>query len=773
MRIRNRLAAARIVRIAAGVTAIATAVACWSPFWNIKARYDRIESFSGTSWISDANANRAWSGIVDRLNTLAKAVPPTGDDAVLDTSLDNEWQKPGKGPPTVVPVESFRLAHDKAHVAKWRGTRYRSGKPSYDVNYGFAVMTRSQKNLDKTYLQDRVVMLRVMKEVVGWFDETHDGAPELYARGLAEALKLDFSDHSEDMGINSVYIGSSNGNAAFFPANNFQLAPKKTMRGKTRYYDPRLRPWYEAATGISLETEKSDECGLSYQYLDYSDKVSLVRTAWKTVELGDVTYVVAIDIMLHGDDLFKQTSTMGNVRVEVFEMAKSALWNAFVSWGLPLSAPLLLLALFVLLGGFRTLRDRLAVGRRLKPTNSYEFRRLDRPRYWHMDNGTTRTETDVQSSRRQDSRATSAEAGFSGANGGLMGAFRRTWTRSESEASEKRTERSRKVIVAPTNVTERCVEEWTLVEVKSEQRRCRHCQQTARAIIGERSIADMIATHRDHDQVDVAVERWDRPKTTFVHKQAAQQALAKHCAVGGEPSGGFSLVESSEEANPIPPQVKALDQIDKHLAAKAQIDGGRIGYRDGVSIGFPLYHGVSVEAVCDPWYLDQVLRQKETEILASGTRLRRILFVKSELDIQQLLDDHGQVFVDLVARSSKRLWYVIQEDLPEPFSGFNKWDFAVLEYGSDKALVMISDTTQFHHLNANQASQGVTGELTWRRADVEFYHALFEIMYCHKRDLMEIVSELVGQKPLRVSAPRYRGFAPRSEKADENVAQNA
>ena len=606
-----------------------------------------------------------------------------------------------------------------------------------------------------------------MGKAVSWFKTRHADTPDYYGKGLAEALDFDFSDHSMDMGVNSIYIGSSNGHAAFYPASDMQLTPKN-VRGESHYYDPRLRPWYSAAIGQSRETEyHGEDVGLSFHYPDYSEKVRLVRTAWKTIELEDVIYVVAIDLILYGDDIVGEFSMLGNVRAEFFQLAKTQLWNAFLQIGLPLGIPFVFFALVVVFGGFEALRDWLSIGPRLRPSISYEYRRKGEPHYWHEENNLQRTATDLVTVERKNIISRLISAVLGGSTAGFTASLRGEQLVSLTETHTQSQSQSQTINLAPTNITERCIEEWQLYEVTAELRDCRHCQQMISKNLSERVVAELIVSHRDHDYVDVRIENWGEPQQSRIQQLQVQQALARHAAVGGEAAKSFTLNNYNEKASLIPPQVAELKEIVGHLDAFEQIKGGRIGYRDGVSIGFPLYDGLAVEAVCDSWYLAQLLKMNKSEILDSGTRVSRILFVKNETEIRELFDKFGETFVELVKRSSKRLAFVRQCDLPEPFGAFTKWDFAVLEYGTEKAMIMVSDTGQSNHQDVLGNNEGVTGELSWRRADVEFYHRLFEIMYRHKRDLLELVSEWFGELVPTESKPPQLNRAEPGSQLDE------
>ena len=281
-----------------------------------------------------------------------------------------------------------------------------------------------------------------------------------------------------------------------------------------------------------------------------------------------------------------------------------------------------------------------------------------------------------------------------------------------------------------------------------EKRRCRYCQQEAQVSIKERDVAGIVVAHRDRDQVGVRVNRWKLSSGATPSKSSVKNALEEHSAVGGEPRAHFQLGKTTKENRHIPPQVAKLDAIHSHLDAIAQLEQGRIGYKDGVSIGFPLYERSSVEAVCDTWYLDQLLARKDAAMLASGNPVLRVVFAKSEREIRQLYDAYQEEFVKLVAESTKRLWYVLEDDLPDQFSSHNKWDFAVLDYDTENAVAIISDTGQSSYRAAKGNGEGITGELSWRRSDVEFYHRLFELMYSSRRNLMELVTSWKEKSPL-------------------------
>jgi hypothetical protein len=744
----NKIAALRLAKISLAAILLTSLLFGLIFFNNVIERFNRLKGFTGVGWLKseyvqneDSIGNKNWKKIMDHLNNFTKAAERNGSTKL--TSIDRSWVKDySKQIPKLILVEDFETAHNRNSSSASRRYEEKTDKElirgDYDVNFSFGVMTKPANSKTNDEIIDYAVMNHIIAEAVDLYKIFNDKNKKnlSFTQKLAKALKLDFSDFDE-LGINSIYVGSDSGHAAFFPAND-QLSPDLET-GK--YYNARTRPWYEAAINKSNQTEPDNPgvVGLSYQYLDYTEYVTMVRTAWKRFEINNKTYVVAIDLVLYGGGA--DSNILNNVKSELQKYAIIEIKRALLV-GMLVGLLILIFAVLVLFGIFPKTAQYLAIGPKLRSEIAYDFERKEGPLYWQP--GPTRilTETQTENTQKEFHRASSAESKLDTVVGGIINLGHKISSISSHQATLNK-QSVKEYVKGPSNVTERCVDYWLLNEKIFSVRVCRHCRQQLNTLRKSSILSEMTVRYRDHDYVEVKIDRWDQPKDPDMNKDFAKNALSNHSAVGGVPKGNFRLSfgATNNRLIEIPPQVSNLKSIKRHVDAIEGIKKGRVGYSDGVSLGFPFYDGCSVDAVCDVWYLDQLLRRRTPELLKSGTHIRRIIFANSEDEIKNIYDNFQHEFSDLVEMTGQRLWYVLKEDMPEQFSGYNKWDFALLDYNTEQAVVMVSYTNQFHSSTVKEKSTGVKGELSWRKADLEFYHTLFEIMYTKKKQLTTLIDK--------------------------------
>ena len=150
MRQRNNIAALKILWATVAVVLAATIIASWSALDDMRAQYERIESFTGYGWIKDKRTKHSWPKILDKLTMLGRVVEGAVIPDELPQSLEVTWSKNTGSPPELVAAENFQAAHDNAKFGKWRGTRFPRASittSNYEVNYGFGVMTRPSVRL--------------------------------------------------------------------------------------------------------------------------------------------------------------------------------------------------------------------------------------------------------------------------------------------------------------------------------------------------------------------------------------------------------------------------------------------------------------------------------------------------------------------------------------------------------------------------------------------------------------------------------------------------
>lgn len=745
-----RIAATKLAFAAFAIFILAGVIAGRNPAIEVWDRHNEIASFTSTKWITDYPED--WEKINLWLNDQ------------FDLS-----KKPDIKTKHLFPVADFSSKNTKPQYKEWQSKRYGNskgtyvGRSDYDVNFGFAVMTHPQGEdpTSQQYKIDKEVMARVMRLPINRYEDLFKDPIDrgFYTQDLTQVV-LGSKSSLQGLGVNSIYIASEkSGMAAFYPAtgelgrqeatdirsskNNRDLTQNGKPTVYYRYYDPRTRPWHRAAFNKTDRTEKyDDDSGLSYEYLDYTEKVTLVRTAWKKFGPEGSKYIVCIDLILYGDSN-SETGIVGNVSAELGGLASIAGRKALDA-GLVFASPLVALSLLVLFGAFPCLTQALAIGPRRPGKSTYRFRRVRQPLYWRPEGHGVE---EISNQRREILTVGNSMEGsisVTASWGTLLASLGKKLWKSTESANEAKHTIVQTIPHGPKDLTERCVEEWNLDKTTGVVRECRQCGSQVTLNIHTRTVSEMRVIHRDHENIGIELLSWKENQNGVINDQLAQEQLTAHVTVGGNVSDTFEIQPPLKKDAKVPRHIANLVDISTHLEVTRQVNEGRIGYQSGIDISFPLYGDSSVQAVADVWYLDRLIKTKQTDMLFTGTKIMRLLFAKSEKEIYNLYHLYGDEFVHIVEGAGKQLRYVTKNHLPKSFETFNKWDFAVLDYATDQACVIVTDTGQGQQRQRTEDAnhfKGITGELSWRKADVEFYHQVFNLMWVKKQDPMELVEK--------------------------------
>jgi hypothetical protein len=192
----------------------------------------------------------------------------------------------------------------------------------------------------------------------------------------------------------------------------------------------------------------------------------------------------------------------------------------------------------------------------------------------------------------------------------------------------------------------------------------------------------------------------------------------------------YNISESPTFLRPLdPPHWLNAVVDDRQLVA---IHHGRAYINLGTDKLEELYLQSYVKAVMTSGYLEQLLNHGDTEFLFKGRTIFRIISFPNQNATLNLTETGHKKFEELLnryssisARSLKRVNIPINND-----SLSQVYDFAIFNDSSVIVAQFISQATGIDHASGKQTKSNhyVEGYLSWREADIKFYHDLFEQM---------------------------------------------
>src|SRR6266571_443164 len=318
--------------------------------------FNRIETWTYDKWVTyDANS-AFWQSLQSSVNAFSEALSqPTYDEALI------------------CPGTQFTTCY----AGHPNGATVRQGlRGPIDINYDFGVLTETDDSGADIELHREVLgrLRAFVKRLRAMYWNTRSaksGSSEFgqnnpHSAMMMEVLGLGPRADFPELGISWIYVGSSIGSYVTYPGNSSFIDGK---------YDPRKRPWYQSAMGRQPYESISPigETGISYLYGDYSSELTAlnqesVRTVWKRVTFGKVTYVIGIDFLLFGDRKNLGGSVFNNIRSTLAEGLRNA-GRLAITGGLALLVVVALI-LLVMVGMGRSELAKVFVFSSSQPTSS-------------------------------------------------------------------------------------------------------------------------------------------------------------------------------------------------------------------------------------------------------------------------------------------------------------------------------------------------------------------------------------------------------------------
>ena len=204
---------------------------------------------------------------------------------------------------------------------------------------------------------------------------------------------------------------------------------------------------------------------------------------------------------------------------------------------------------------------------------------------------------------------------------------------------------------------------------------------------------------------------------------------------------------------PPPPQVPKLvtptGDYRRHNDQSRRLGRRRLDFQDGLDVAKKLYPGQRVRAVVQLSYAIELMERGMPEELLQGNTLERIVLCTSEAHLKDALDEHRPAFERYVHQHrNNSLFVAFASELPPGLMTLQQEDFALI--GRDKLVMVVEG------LSRAGASLDFYGYVSWRRADIDFYEALYAAI--RRAGMKEATESLAAE-----GSPTARSQAAASE----------